>query len=273
MDQLLYFLNHIADQNVSSNARGNNFLIMLGVPTAIAIYIVLVAMRKARGNTSKLTALIVLSYIVCVLVPLLVIIHSLIYLRQIQSILPASLLFLFFGLGVGLLVEEYYPRFRYKTDEIYRREIFLNGHNIEERIIDCKLLLYWNNIFFISNLFYLIGVFASLYEWFSHETAWVGGVILIIGFLATLIFLVWLRWYFRCPYCHNTVYGLETRRMQYYAKYYYLSIMLRILRYHRFTCMYCHGHFILGERDIIKERGWTIENLHEPDFTVVKKPR
>lgn len=270
MENIIYFLNHIADQTVSSNRLGNNFLVMVGVPACIAIYIVLFPMKKARGNKAKLVFLISILYILCIVLPIAIVIHSLIFLGQFNFIFPAVMLFLFFGLVFTGAIEEYYPRFKYKTDEEYRAKTFIDGYHVKESIEGYKFLLLWNIIFFLAHLLYLIGIVLLLGSLALHIPAWTAGIILGVAAFITLLFLVWFRWYFRCPYCKNTIYGLESRRRRNYSKLLYLSVMFRILKYHRFTCMYCHGHFILGKRDIIKEHGWKIENLHEPDFKVIK---
>jgi hypothetical protein len=96
-----------------------------------------------------------------------------------------------------------------------------------------------------------------------------GYILAVLGGNSWLFFFAWFRWYFKCPHCKNTIYGLEVKGQ----KKYYWCVMMRILKYHRFTCMYCHGHFILGKYDKVKEKGWSIENMHEPDFTVIKNTK
>ena len=244
---------------------------MIGVPSALAIFIILVLMRSSRGRKPALISLIIILYALCVVLPLAIVVHSLIYLKQYSSIFPAVLLYLLFGLAFTGAVEEYYPRFKYKTDEQYKAETFIDGWNIEENIKDGRVLLTINNIFFVVHVVYLVAILLLLLFLVLHLSTWIVGVTIGVAAFFTLFFLIWFRWYFKCPYCKNTIYGLETRRMTSYSKPLYISTMLRLLKYHRFTCMYCHGHFSLGIKDKIKEKGLVIENKHEPDFSVIKK--
>lgn len=276
MDQFIYFLNHLAEpaKNLSMHQRHINGIVFIASPLILGLLLIFGCMRWRRGNITQLKIIVSSLYIFCIILPFAVMSYSSWYLDLINQIPLFLLLYFVFAAFLTIGVEELYPRYCYKTDKEYKQKKFIDGYTIKQRIINAKKLLISNTIFFIAHLLMFFSVIIYFIERYSHVNAGMfSNMVIFIGAFMFFGYFVIFRYFSRCPYCHQTLYGFEGRRVKNYNKAYYFCTMLRILKYHRFTCMYCHGHFILGEHDIVKQRGWEIENLHEPDFTVVKKPQ
>ena len=169
MDIVIHFLNHIADINVSKHERLINALFFSGLPLLMAVFIVCGLMRFFRGSIVKLNICIALLIIFSGVLPALLLIHSLIYLGKENQIFLASLLLTFMCLLCACLVSEYYPMFKFKTNELYRQHTFIDGSKIELKILKPKKILILNTLFLVVHIIAVFGII--LYFWrFSPDS-------------------------------------------------------------------------------------------------------
>jgi hypothetical protein len=250
-DQIIYFFNHLVDQSVDKHTRGIQAFVFIGIPSLIGIFIISFIMKQIRGNKLALNLSIIALYLFSIALPLLLVIHSLIYLKQLHLLSLVILLFGIFALVYLIGIEEYYPRYSYKTDTDYLKFYPLpNGCNI---VMDfpCYLRLQILNIFYACCfILAIIGFSIYLYADKNSLLYYISVTIIGIGGYGWLVFLAFIRWYVRCPLCHRTVYGTKKAN----NKTYFICTIRRIFMYHRFTCMYCFAHIKVGDRDIIAEK-------------------
>ena len=267
-DQIIYFLNHLADRNVSSNISYLQGLTFIGIPGVLALVIVLIGMKKVRGKKNKLNIYVALLYVASVFSPAALIVNSVIYLQQYGLIIPGVLVSVFFGLLYTLLIQDFYNRYNFKTDADYLKAFPLpDGRNKIAEYIFPRRLKVFNILYVITLCVVICGCSLFIFTDKTSDLNNFGYILAAIGIIYWLFFLVFIRQFLVCPVCHRNIYGFVKAN----NKAYFLGTIRRILMYHCFTCMYCFAHIKVGSRDIIKEKNLEIINMHQPDFTVRKR--
>ena len=267
-EQITYFFDHLVDGAVTNNMTDLQGFVFILLPLALALFIILVVMRKVRGNKIGLNVCVVILYCVAIILPASLVIHSLIFLGQNNQIILAILLYLLFGLICTTVIQEFYPRFRYKTDVEFLKAFPLpDGRKTVDNYLYPSRLQIFNTLYALAILFMLSGFVIYVFSIKHSISQNIGGAILLAGAFYWWIFLVFLRRFVLCTVCHRNVYG----NVKANKKTYVLGTIRRILQYHCFTCMYCFAHIKVGKRDIIKEKNLEIINMHQPDFEVRKK--
>lgn len=270
IENVIYFLNHLADTSVNKNMRTIQAFVFLGIPGIFALYIVLVKMRKFRGNKVALNFLVLTIYCVSIILPATLMVRSLIFLNNIKTIPSILFLFLLFGLLYTALIQEFYPRFSYKTDIDYLKAFPLpDGSGIITTYPYPQRLQVFNILYALAFSLMFFGFAIYIFSAKGSVLQYIGISTTLITGLYWLFFLAYLCRFILCPICHRNVYG----NVKANKKTYFICTIRRILMYHCFTCMYCFAHIKVGDRDIIKEKNLEIINMHQPDFTVRKKDK
>jgi hypothetical protein len=265
ISDIISFINNIASDQEIRNYSGIVFL----SPILLALFVIYKSMEINRGQLKKIKLYVFISFIFGVIMPFSLVVHSLIYINQLYNLPLFISGFLCLPMFLANVISGYYTRFSYLSDEEYTKHTFINGYHIDTMINIPKFKLV-NTIFFLIHIITLITLISSLYLLITNQKELYLHILIGITSLGVYLFMlyfIWFRWYFKCPHCKNPIYSSRAengRRLYFY-------IMLRILRYNRFTCMYCHAHYQLGERDIIAEKGLIIKSKHESDFIVAKE--
>ncbi len=238
-------------------------------PFLISLFVIFYSMQKYRGNLLRIKPYVITAFIFGIIIPLAFITNSLIYINQLYNLIPAILLFSLFGMFLANMISGYYTRFSYISDDEYKKHTFIDGYKIE-KVINIPKFKRINALFVLVHVITPLSTLVALLCLIASESniyLYISIGLMLMGAYSYMLYFIWFRWYFKCHHCKNPIYSTRVedgRRLYFY-------IMLRVFRYHRFTCMYCHAHYQLGDRDIITEKGLVIKSKHEADFIVEKK--
>ena len=266
-ENVIYFLNHIADGDVGSTMRGYTGAVMF-LPVLLMLLIIPI-MKKFRGMLKKSIPYMMCIFIVSIILPFSLVINSLIYINQVCDLALWAMIYFFFALLFANIISVYYTRFSYVNDDEYKNNIFIDGYKIE-KVINIPKFKRINALFVLVHVITPLSTLVALLCLIASESniyLYISIGLMLMGAYSYMLYFIWFRWYFKCHHCKNPIYSTRVedgRRLYFY-------IMLRVFRYHRFTCMYCHAHYQLGDRDIITEKGLVIKSKHEADFIVEKK--
>ena len=268
MEQIIYFFNHLVDTNVDGSTRYLQAFVFIILPGLLAFFLIYVVMKYFRGSKVILITCCVILYVFSALLPFLLMVHSLIYIHQ-ENLLGYVILFLCMLILVyTIMLQEYYPKYLYKTDADYLKAFPLpDGKTIVSNYSKPTQLLKLNLTYAFALIFLFGGFFIHVLSQKNSIISYIGYWMAVGSGFYWWIFLVIIRRFTKCPVCHRTVYGLKKIG----NKNLVLAPIRRILMYHCFTCMYCFAHIKVGKRDIIKEKNLEIINMHQPDFTVRKR--
>ena len=266
------FITQLADPNLDKHHSLINLLIIIALPALIALIILFVLMFRAQGKKNLLKLYMAAVLILSVLLPFVAVTFSSIYLNLYSQIPLFFIMYLFFLLIYLICMREQYVKLRCADLNVYKKNTYLDGSSVDEKIVKKNRFSLSASILFCMHISAILFLILSFLEHvYSLNIGALANILLVLGLL---LFFAVIRYLIKCPNCNNTIYGFESKRGSNrffsYNIALYWSIMMRILRYSCFTCMYCHAHFMLGSKDKIKDKGLIITNKHEPNFTVTK---
>ncbi len=244
IDQVIYFVNHVADINgMTPKRRFFQGLILVGIPVCIAMLHIITLPKLFRGNVKVLVCLYVSMYLFSTLAPIMICYYSLNYIQSYQNIPYMIVLYLFFAVLYGIGIEEYYPKYKYKTDEDYLRATkFPDGSKIDmqwpkkNRLLALAVYLNINSLLLlICFILFMMWLIIGISIFYAKVVMLVGGPMLMFHMLA-------LRWLNRCPNCNRPIFNPKYDQ-SYLANIYFYKTAFDVLFKKKCECIVCNAHY------------------------------
>jgi len=244
IDQVVYFVNHLADyKDADTHLRFWQGFWFMGIPALIALFHIVTLGKILRGNQKALIASYISMYFFSLTVPLILTVRSLLYINDFYNIPYLFILFLFIGVLYILGIEEYYPRYKYKTDEDYQQATkFPDGSQINVSWPNKNKLLALAVYLNINSLLLLISFILFMMWLIIGTSIFYAKVFMLVGGPLLLLHMVALRWIVRCKNCTRPIFNSKYDQ-SYLANVYFYKTAFDVLFKKKCECITCHAHY------------------------------